>query len=214
MRRPRPRRALTRPARQRSTSDPGFAAAAARCPGARVFGRGGVPSDRRRRTRRARAATASATPRAPATRCRRRPAPPAAAGTPPSRSPPVRGSTARPASRGYRAGASRTAAGDDARRRDVGDASQREDPDSVEAEQPAGDRSRGRVEDEIHPRRRQVAAQAAGELADRELQSQGEQQQDHADRCPGADEFPGGRYRCKATVAERQAGEQVKRDRR
>ena len=78
-------------------------------------------------------------------------------------------------------------------------------PDAVEPQQPARDRARHCVEDDIHPRRGQVAAQAAGELADGELQSQGEQQQYHADGRARADEFAGGRHRRHATFAKCQA---------
>ena len=66
---------------------------------------------------------------------------------------------------------------------------QGQDAHAVQAEQPARDRTGHRVEQDIHPCRRQVAAQAARELSDGELQPEGEQQQHHADRRAGADEL-------------------------
>jgi hypothetical protein len=59
-----------------------------------------------------------------------------------------------------------------------------------------------------------VPAQAARELSDGELQSEGEKQQYHADRCAGADELRSGRDRRDASFTEGETGQQIQRNRR
>jgi hypothetical protein len=94
--------------------------------------------------------------------------------------------------------------GDDSRGGDPGRPGQGQNADWLQPEQPAGDCSRYRVEDHVDPRGGQVPAQAVGELAHRELQPQGQQQQHDADRRTDLNERASRGHRCDAPLSKSQ----------
>ncbi len=103
--------------------------------------------------------------------------------------------------------------GDDAGGGDVGHPGERQDAAGVQPEQPSRHRTGGRVQQEIHPCRGQVAAQTDRELRHGEFETEHQQQQDDADARAGLHEGGGCGDRCDSSLAQRQARQEIQRDR-